>query len=149
MWVYFVFSHNAVSFNLDHIIILFHAFSDRSSGPLCPFIYLCFCPRKILIQSRQFYFDSYLYVKWERGLCHVIAPVLRYMLKRLFLYCCPRTVQTFCQWISWTSSHKKASSGSWLNPVWDDSFSLIYFLFFASFPSICIRYKIYSVFPDF
>lgn len=95
-----------MSFNLDHIIILFHAFSDCSSGLLCPFIYLCFCPRKILIQSRQFCFDSYLYVKWERGLCRVIAPVLCYMLKQLFLYFCPRTVQTFCQWISWTSSQK-------------------------------------------
>lgn len=58
-------SHNAMSFNLEHINILFHAFSVCSSGLLCPFIYLCFRPRHILIQNRQFYFDSYLYVKCE------------------------------------------------------------------------------------
>lgn len=70
-------SHNAVSFNLEHINILFHAFSTCSSGPLCPFIYLCFCPRNILIQNRQFYFDSYLYVKcggW--GACHCSCTLL-------------------------------------------------------------------------
>lgn len=59
-------SHNTMSFNLEHINILFHAFSVCSGGLLCPFIYLCFCPRHILIQNRQFYFDSYLYVKRER-----------------------------------------------------------------------------------
>lgn len=60
-------SHNAMSFNLEHINILFHAFSVCSSGLLCPFIYLCFRPGHILIQNRQFYFDSYLYVKCEKG----------------------------------------------------------------------------------
>lgn len=76
-------SHNAVSFNLEHINILFHAFSTCSSGPLCPFIYLCFCPRNILIQNRQFYFDSYLYVKCGGGGL-VVAHVLCYLLKQLF-----------------------------------------------------------------
>lgn len=56
-------SHNALSFNLERINILFHAFSVCSTGLLCPFIYLCFRPRHILIQNRQFCFDSYLYVK--------------------------------------------------------------------------------------
>lgn len=60
-------SHNAMSFNLEHINILFHAFSVCSSGLLCPFIYLCIRPRHILIQNRQFYFDSYLYVKCGGG----------------------------------------------------------------------------------
>lgn len=69
-------SHNAVSFNLEHINILFHAFSTCSSGPLCPFIYLCFCPRNILIQNRQFYFDSYLYVKCGGGACRCSCTLL-------------------------------------------------------------------------
>lgn len=60
-------SHNAVSFNLEHINILFHALSVCSTGLLCPFIYLCFRPSHILIQNRQFYFDSYLYVKCGTG----------------------------------------------------------------------------------
>lgn len=42
-----------------------------STGPLCPFIYLCFCPWHIFILKRQFCFDSYLYVKCAREApCH-------------------------------------------------------------------------------
>lgn len=78
-------SHNATSFNLDHINILFHASSDCSGGLLCPFIYFCFRPRHILIQNRQFYFDSYLYAKCERGVLLVIAPVFCHLLKQPFL----------------------------------------------------------------
>lgn len=79
-------SHNATSFNLEHINILFHAFSVCSSGLLCPFIYLCIRPRHILIQNRQFYFDSYLYVKCGGGGVRrlVIAPVLCCLLKQPF-----------------------------------------------------------------
>lgn len=91
-----------MSLNLEHINILFHAFSDGSSGLLCPFIYLCFCPRHRLIQNRQFYFDSYLYVKCERGARLVIAPVLCCLLKQpFFVLVVP---ETSCQWISCSSS---------------------------------------------
>lgn len=62
-------SHIAMSFNLEHINILFHAFSVSSSELLCLFLYLCFCPGHSLIQNRQFYFDSYLYVKCEGKGC--------------------------------------------------------------------------------
>lgn len=78
-------SHNATSFNLEHINILFHASSGCSGGLLCPFIYFCFHPRHVLIQNRQFYFDSYLYAKCERGVLLVIAPVFRSLLKQPFL----------------------------------------------------------------
>lgn len=70
-------SHIAMSFNLEHNNILFHAFSVCSSELLCPFIYLCFRPGHILIQNRQFYFDSYLYVKCKGGgACHCSCTLL-------------------------------------------------------------------------
>lgn len=107
-----------MSFNLEHINILFHAFTVCSSRLLCPLIYLCFRPRNILIQNKQFYFDSYLYVKCGRegggrgcgkvcvyvglglvgggGCCWgwlVIAPVLCCLLKQPFFSSSPGIVQ--------------------------------------------------------
>lgn len=64
----------SLSFNLEHINILFHAFSACSSGLLCPFTYLCFHPGHILIHNRQFCFDSYFYVKCGGGGRRVGVP---------------------------------------------------------------------------
>lgn len=50
-------SHNAVSFNLDHINILFHASSDGSTGLLLPFhiyIFSFFVPRSHLFKIGNF-----------------------------------------------------------------------------------------------
>lgn len=85
-------SHNAMSFNLEHINILFHAFSVCSSGLLCPLIYLCFRPRHILIQKRQFYFDSYLYVKCEEEEEGVLSLLLYFAICWSSLFC-PGIVQ--------------------------------------------------------
>lgn len=77
-----------MSFNLEHINILFHApLLSVPVGRFVLFIYFCLRPGHILTQNKQFYFDSYLYVKCGReGGCWglVIAPVLGYLLKQPF-----------------------------------------------------------------
>lgn len=129
-------SHNAMSFNLEHINILFHASSDCSSGLLCPFICFCFRPRNILIQNRQFYFDSYLYVKCERGVRLVIAPVLCFLLKQAFLSRnSPRHPlgglavvlhNTFSARYSWEMEKESGKPFLVADSLWDDSFSLVF-----------------------
>ena len=86
-----------MSFYLEQINILFHDFPACSSGLLCLFLfsrgmYLFFCSSQVYyvyihIQSRQFYFDSYLYVKWGKCPFHChrsCSPAI--MLKQLFSF---------------------------------------------------------------